>query len=405
MNNPEIIKQKGNGAALSPDKKINILFMTDTFYGVGGTEKQLLELIQRLDKTKFTCYICPFYFSEEMLHRVSKLGVVTWPSPIQRIYGWSGVHQAFSIISKIRQYKIEIVSTFHFAADTYGVLISKLAGVPCIISNRRDTGCHRHNKYAFLIKMLDPLVSQYFAVCHAVADHINKDYKVEQNKIRTIYNGIDIDKTQKVQTRKLDELRKRYKIKDDTFVIGNISHLRPEKGYDIFFEAIRLVKPQIPNLKVFAVGSVLPTEKEFVNRLKQFAKDKGIDENLVITGYVDNATDFVHMMDIACLTAVSNEGFSNALLEEMTLGKAIIATDVGGNKEAIVDGESGIIIPPRDPEALASSILKLYHQPALRKRMGKAAVKRVKACFLIDKTISELEDHYLSLYNQCTNHN
>lgn len=377
--------------------------MLDTFYGVGGTEKQVLELIQRLDKRKFACFICPFYFSEAMLIRVSELGATPWPAPIQRVYGWSGIRQAFSIIAKIKRHKIDIVNTFHFCSDTYGVVVSKLAGVPCIISNRRDTGGHRHKKYPRLIRLLDPLVSQYFAVCEAVGAHIEQDYEVEKGKVTTIYSGIDADKT-KVNPEKVKEIRKRYNITDETFVIGNLSHLRPEKGYDTFFEAIRRVKPEIPDLKVFVVGSVLPSERAYGEKIKQFVEEKGIDENLVITGYVDNAIDYVDLMDIACLTAVSNEGFSNALLEEMTLGKAIIATDVGGNKEAVIDGESGIVIPPNDPEKLVAAILKLYREPELRQRLGEAATKRVRERFHIRRTVREFEQHYITLYNQSTNH-
>ncbi|RMF64232.1 MAG: glycosyltransferase [Calditrichaeota bacterium] len=397
---PGIPETAGRNGQTRDGRKINILFMIDTFFGVGGTEKQLLELIARLDKRKFSCYVCPFYFSEEMLSRVTQLGAQVWPTPIKRIYGLSGLRQAFGLISKMHRCKIDIVSTFHFAADTYGVLVAKLAGVPCVVSNRRDTGDHHHNKYSLLIKMLNPLVDRYFAVCDAVASHITEDYGVDRNKVRTIHSGIDLSKTPRVGRDKLEALRARHGIARDAFVVGNISHLRPEKGYDVFFEAIRRVKPEIPGLKVLAVGSILPSEKPFLDRIMRFARDKGIEENLILTGYVSNATDYIGLMDIACLTAVRNEGFSNALLEEMMFGKPVIATDVGGNREAIVHKESGIIIPPNDAEALASWILKLYRDPGLRKRLGQAAKKRVHAYFRIEKTVSEFEKQYVELYRE-----
>ncbi|MFQ5708004.1 MAG: glycosyltransferase [bacterium] len=384
------------------DSKIRILFIIDILYGVGGTEKQLLELIKRIDKKRFACYVCPFRYTTEMIERVTELGGEVWPAPVKRMYGLSGIHQAGAIIKKIRQHKIDIVSTYHFIADTYGVLISKLAGVPCIISNRRDTGDHQHNKYARLIQWLDRFVERYLAVCTEVSEHIEKHHHIDKGKIKVIYNGIDVESTQKIDRKETERLRQRYHINGKNFVIGNISHVRPEKGYDVFFEAVRRVKDQIPELQVFAVGDGLPEEREMVRRL---AREKEVEGKVIFTNYVRNPLDYISLLDVACLTPVRNEGFSNALLEEMTLAKPIVATDVGANAEAIVDGESGFIVPPGDPEALAQAMIKYYRNPQLRRQMGQAALQRVKNNFTLDKTISTLEATYLSLYAKTQNLN
>lgn len=379
------------------DKKIKILFFIDILYAIGGTEKQLLELIKRLDPTRFECYVCPFRYTTYMLDRVRELGAEVWPLRVKRMYGISGIRQAFSILFKIRRNRIDMVSSFHFIADTYGVLLAKLAGVPCIVSNRRDTGDHQHKEHARLIKWLDRFVDHYFAVGRAVAKHIHDDYGIRQNKISVLHNGIDIEATRKVNPASLDGLRKQYSLNGNGFVIGNISHVRPEKGYDVFFEAIRRVKPHIPDLKVFAVGDGLPSEREMVRKL---AHERGVSDLVIFTNYVSNPLDYIRLMDIACLTPIRNEGFSNALLEEMTLGKAIVATDVGANAEAIVNGESGLIIPPNNPDELTQAILKYYRDPKLRQRLGQAAVRRVENCFRIEKTIAAVQDMYLSLHRR-----
>lgn len=381
------------------NRPLRILYFVDILYGMGGTEKQLFELLRRLDRSKFQPYVVTFRYSPEMLAYARGLGVEVWPARVKRMYGLTGLRQALSLVPRIRREQIDIVSTFHFISDTYGVALAKVAGVPCVISSRRDTGYHSHKRYRWLISALDGFVDRYLAVGREVAEHIRDDYGVAPEKIQIVYNGIDVAATRRVSPKAVEALRRQYHLNGDDFVVGNISHVRPEKGYDVFFEAIRRLGERIPNLKAFAVGDGLPEQREQVWRQ---ADEKGVRDRVIFTGYVKNPAEYIALMDVACLTPTRNEGFSNALLEEMTLGKAIVATDVGANAEAVVDGACGFIIPPNDPGALAEAILRYYRDPGLRARMGRAALERVQQHFQIDKTIAAIQDAYLSLYAEKT---
>ena len=107
--------------------------------------------------------------------------------------------------------------------------------------------------------------------------------------------------------------------------------------------------------------------------------------------------DYLSVFDVACLTPISNEGFSNALLEEMAAGLPIVATDVGGNAEAIIDGESGLIIPPGDAAAIYQAIFRLYESPTLRKKLSESARKRAIEFFNLQQMVTNYEKYYQNL--------
>jgi glycosyltransferase involved in cell wall biosynthesis len=131
--------------------------------------------------------------------------------------------------------------------------------------------------------------------------------------------------------------------------------------------------------------------------LTQYSKKNGLLEKTMFTGYVDDVRPYIQSMDVACLTPKENEGLSNVILEEMAMGKPVIATDVGGNAELVVDGVTGFIIEPGDKHALARRIMSLHQNHALRESMGFEGRKRVEEHFTIQTMIKNMEAFYFDL--------
>ena len=381
------------------NKKINILFFIDYLHGFGGTERFLFNLVTRLNHDLFNCMVCPFSFNQYALKIFRDAGIHVEPIPVTRIYGLSAFKQASKIRSLIRKYNIDMVQTFNIDSDIYGTIIARFSGVPVIISSRRDLGTYRKKRHLMVSKVINKYVSHFLAVCDAVARRLSEREKIAAKQITTIYNGFDFADLAKVDQQRVAELRKRFNIGSSAFVIGNVSHFRPEKGYHIFFAAIRKVRPSIPGLRVIAVGAGEPLFSEFKNEMEK----EGLEKCVFLTGYVPNVLDYLSVMDICCLTPVSNEGFSNALLEQMAMGIPVIATDVGGNREAIVHGESGLIIPPNDVNALADAIMNLYKNKKLGKSFGENAKRRVESKFVVEKMIEQMEQFYREMYRKNCN--
>jgi glycosyltransferase involved in cell wall biosynthesis len=378
-----------------PERKIKILYLIECLFGFGGTEKHLFQLVTRLNRDKFECIVCPIQFGPEMVNVFREAGVNVVPLPFERIYGFSAATQALKLFRLLKQQKVDVLQSFNVDSDIYGAVVAKLAGTPIIISSRRDLGAYRKEHHQRVTKITNRHVSHFIAVCGAVAETISKMDGIASERISTIYNGIDLADLSQIDDRTVKELRSKFNITSKSFVIGNVAHFRPEKGHQVFFEAIRKVKSKIPELRVLNIGDgdSLPDFQREIN-------EDGLAGNVFFTGYVEKVLDYLSVMDISCLTPISNEGFSNALLEHMAMGKAIIATAVGGNREAIVNGESGIIIPPNDVDALAKAILELHGNAKRRAEMGQNAKTRVQSHFGIDKMISQMEKLYCDLANR-----
>ncbi len=375
------------------------MFFIDYLHGFGGTERFLFNLVTRLNSDLFNCIVCPFSFNQYALKLFRDAGIHVEPTPLTRIYGVSAFKQVPKLRDLIRKYKIDIVQTFNIDSDIYGTIIAKLSGVPLIISSRRDLGTYRKKRHLMFSKVTHKYVSHFLAVCDAVALNLSEREKIAFKQITTIYNGFDFADLAKVDLKRVAKVRNIFNIDSNSFVIGNVSHFRPEKGYHIFFEAIRKVRQSIPGLRVIAVGAGEPLFSQFKNEIEK----EGLDDCIFLTGYAPNVLDYLSVMDICCLTPVSNEGFSNALLEQMAMGIPVIATDVGGNREAVVHGESGFIIPPNDANALADAILNLYRNKKLRKSFGENAKRRVESKFVVDKMVEQMEKFYQGMYQEKCN--
>jgi glycosyltransferase involved in cell wall biosynthesis len=378
-------------------RKIKILFLIDLMGWGGGTENHLMHVARNLDRKKFTCSVRALEVGDGLVIRqIQRDGVSCESLSVPRVYDFNGMLGAIRLTRYIREEQFDIVQTFHFASDVYGALVAKLGGVPIVISSRRDMDAFGGFAKTAMRKLADLFVTRFIAVCDAVAANITQKEKVSRDRITTIYNGVDLDHFKPRDRGAIRQLRHSLGIQPNTFVIGNVSGLRPEKDHESFFQAIKQIRTSIPDLKAFVIG-IGP----MLDSLKaRCAADPSLKDIVTFTGRIKDVRDYVSILDIACLCPAQNEGFSNALLEEMALGKAIVATDVGGNAEAVVHGKSGIIVPPGNPRELADAFLQLYKEPALRASLGLRARERVEEHFDLRKIMQDIEQFYLEAYSQ-----
>lgn len=371
--------------------KINIMFIIDFFHGEGGTERHLHYLVKNIDKEKYNCFICSFNSIETtgLIKETREVIADFYHIPVGKFYTFNALKRAIRLSEIIRKNQIDIVQTYHFKSDTYGVLISKLSGVKHIISSRRDMGDIKKKRHIFLNKLMNRFVDSFIVVADAVGEKIAKEEKVLKEKIKTIYNGVDIERFCPPKKEDISRLREKLGISNNDFIIGTVSHFRPEKSYDVFFKAMKEVKEVINELKIIAVGSGPTLESSM-----QYCKDNDLSARVLFPGQIKKVWEYIAIMDIACLVPGSNEGFSNAILEKMAMGKPLIVTSVGGNAEAVVNGENGIVIPPFDHKRLAEAIIYLYRNPAIREKMGKKSRERVEKLFTIENMIKKHESLY-----------
>jgi glycosyltransferase involved in cell wall biosynthesis len=233
----------------------------------------------------------------------------------------------------------------------------------------------------FLDKITVPLSHVIYSCSEAVTEFLVRDVGIKKETIVTIPNGIDIKSfSVKVdRKKKVEELG----INSGPKVVGTVSRLyEPTKGIKILLEAFNIVQSKVDSHLLIAGSG--KDEK----MLRQMAKKLKI--KVLFLGERDDVAEILSVMDIFVLPSLS-EGFPVVILEAMAAGLPVVATNVGGNREIVSDGETGFIVEPGNPNELAVKIKDLLGNEEMRKNFGKAGFKRVKEKFSIDKTVDGIE--------------
>ncbi|MCX7766381.1 MAG: glycosyltransferase [Candidatus Sumerlaeia bacterium] len=378
------------------NKKIKIVFVIGSL-NLGGAEGQLAELAIRLDKNIFDVEICCIAQGGPLMELVSRHGIKIRVFKFYLVRGkyspYSYFHlprELWRIYRYFKETKPDIVHAFLYTAYIVGILCARLAKVPVTIASRRSLGYFKENNILKqpLENFINKLTDYVLVNSEAVRQDVLRREKIDPNKIHLIYNGVDLTKFQTHSD--LSELRAQLNLTEDNLVVGVVANLIHYKGHKELIEAARILKPRFPKLKFVFVGRDGGMKAE----LEQLTKNYTLNDTIIFTGGRRDVPELMQMFDIVALASYE-EGFSNVILEAMASGKPVIATNVGGNPEAVVHGETGLIVPPRSASALAAAIEQLLTDSLLRKTMGEKGRQRVKQLFSIDRLLTEMQKFYL----------
>ena len=365
-------------------KKINVLQLVEGF-GWGGAEKKLLELVTRMDKSKFNNIICSLGLVEHIRNEFENIGVkVVTIGRKKRI--------DFSLIPKVarlmKDEQIDVVMTTLFYADVLGPLAGRLAGVKAIFSWETISAPEwlikrRLYPYMFAIRFCDRVI----AVSEATARFLKEKRGVPADKINVIPYGVDL---QKYRNGDNTAIRKKLQLRESDQVVGVVGRLHPQKGHKYLIEAAEKIVTETPDVKfVFAGDGDLRFE------LEQRIRSKKLEKNFIILGYRDDIPEVMRAFDIFALPSLY-EGLPNVVLEAMACAKPVVATAVDGTVEAVVEGNTGYLVQPNDIEALRSAILRLLQDDGLAKKMGQRGRERVEENFSLEKQVRNFENLYSS---------
>jgi glycosyltransferase involved in cell wall biosynthesis len=230
------------------------------------------------------------------------------------------------------------------------------------------------------------MVDSYIAVSEKVKEHAISHSKIHPDKIVTIYNGVrSIDNRINADPA---AIRKTLNLSPSDRVVMVIGRLRREKGHAYLIDAIDDVRKKIPDIELIIVG-----EGEEEKRLKDKAKKLSLTDTVHFTGVREDVPALLALAELVVLPSLW-EGMPNCLLEAMNAGKPIVATRVGGIPEVVIDGDTGILVPPRDSKALKEAIIKILSRREEAQEMGMRGKKRVVQCFPLEKSIHATETIY-----------
>jgi sugar transferase (PEP-CTERM/EpsH1 system associated) len=345
----------------------------------GGLENGVVNVINGLNRGEFLSTVCCLQSSGEFARRITdeRCQVLEFglrPGNDPRLV-WR-LARAFKTL------RLDIVHTRNAEAFFYGALASRLAGAPVVHSEHGRTFPEKWHR-ALLQRWLLRSTASAFAVSGQLAEQLVAEIGVPAGSFKVIYNGVDTAKFAGAARRGRRERR-------DDILIGSVGRLAAVKNYQLLLQAVARLPQELP-WRLVLIGDGPERES-----LQQTIGQLGIGARVSLLGHRDDVAELLGDLDIFVLPSVS-EGMSNTLLEAMAAGVAVIASDVGGNREIIEAGRSGLLFAPGDLQAAAQAIQQVAGDAQLRSRLASAGAQRAVTTFGLATMLSAYEDLYRSV--------
>jgi len=382
--------------------KIKIAYLLPNIES-GGTERHILSLARSLDRSRYSLSLVTTAGGGSLYKEFSEIMPVTVmgePGSHRRIRVGPLVHiGAIGALAWIyRKERPDIVHACLPVACVLGPIAARLAGVRKVIVSRRSLSNYKA-KYPQMsrVEPLGYLLADAVLVnSDAVRRDVERTERFWEGKIRLVHNGIDTTPTVPSPIREMfPELAGR----EAGPVVTYVANLFPYKGHMDLVEAARTVVDEFPSARFLLVGRDAGEMEAVRARIAAL----GLDRRVLLAGLRSDALKIMAASSFVVHPS-HEEGFSNTILEAMAAGKAVVATRVGGNPEAVIDGETGILVPPRDPAALSAAMLSLLRDPARALEMGAAGRRRVVERFSLGKMVREIESLYEGLFHGADRH-
>jgi len=373
-------------------KRAKVLLLTHACT-VGGAEMHLLSLARHLNKDKYDITLAYFIERPPDDARSLKEDFIKCGINVVDLQG----AKRFDLISLLKAVKLmkekkfDIVHTHLIRADIAGC-IAVTGGMPQVfLSTVHCTEEFMKNPFFAAIEwLIARRAKQIIVISDAVGKYLEETSGVDCQKIKRIYYGLD-DVNEPVPD---ISIRQCYSIDSNAPIIGMIARYAPQKGHKYLLDAMSEVLKTFPDSILFLAGH---DEKGIKQYLEKYAKELGIENNVIFSGFRSDVINTIKQFDLFVLSSLW-EGFGLVLLEAMSAGKPIVTTEAGPIPEIVKDGETGFLVPPRNPGKMAEKIIFLLKNKTIAQEMGEAGKKRLEKYFTLNKMIRETEavyDHWL----------
>jgi glycosyltransferase involved in cell wall biosynthesis len=333
---------------------IRIAFVIDSIVEpIGGTERQLLLLIEHLNRQRFAPELYCLTMSDwlERNFNLCPLHIVGIDSFRHR----SSARHILKFAGLLRRNGVDVVQTFFQDGNVAGVIAARLAGIRAIVSSRRGVALWRGALSLRLLRLLNRLVPVFIANCQATRQWVADTERVPLERIHVIYNALDAEPFKSITPETRRRYREELDIPADAPVIGIVANLRPVKRLDVFIRAAQLVRAHVRDACFIVIGEGIERD-----RLESLAGDLGLKECLKFLGTRLDVVPLLSAFDIGVLSS-GFESFPNAIVEYLAAGLPVVCTDVGGCREVVHDGKNGFVVPVGDARRMADAIVQVVN--------------------------------------------
>lgn len=357
------------------DDRLRVAVVMTAFHP-GGTERQMIELIRRLDRRRFDVRVACFHREGAWLPRVADAVQEIAEFPLQSFGSPSTLAMARRFAVWLRARRIDTVQACDRYANIFALPAAAVAGVRARVGGRRElsppgqTGAHR-----LLMRLAYRCAHRVVANSGGALKSL-VDEGVPLSKVALIPNGIDVESFARRHGRRRHQ------------VVATVANLRPGKGHDVLLHAIVRVLAQRPQMRFRLIGGG-PLAAE----LAALADGLGVSHAVEFMGHRDDVPALLADADLFAFPSLT-EAFPNGLLEGMAAGLPIVASNAPGINELIQHGRSGLLVPPGDPAALAEGLLRMAADQRTAAAVGAAARDEVRLRYAFDRMVLAFEDLY-----------
>lgn len=359
-------------------RPIRVLFVVPAL-PVGGAERHVTTLLPRMDPARFTPSVICIGEEGALFPTLPAAGI---EAVALRLRKRQAGRALIELVMMMRRTRPDVVVVQGYNAETLGRIAARIAGVKHTISWVHNIGDvkPRGTVRSTVDRALNRWTSGYFGVAEAQRRYLVDELGYPDGKIRIIHNGVDPAQFGIGTNR---GVRAEFGFAADDPVVGIVAMLRPEKDHVSFLRAARTVVDELPRARFLIIGDG-PTRPQ----LEALCAELQITRNVHFAGSRHDVVRLLQAIDVFVLSSVTVECFPISLLEAMACARPAVCSAVGGIAEMINDGETGYLVPPKDPPQLAARLVSLLRDPLTARRMGRAARARVETEFDLDRSIA-----------------
>ena len=370
--------------------KVKILYVIDGME-FGGGERVFTQIINGLPLDQYELFLASGP-KESLYQAISQTPVQRYPIDFSNRFNPTIL---FHLVKIIKDHRIDIVHSQGARTDFYARIAGRISRVQhnvCTIAmpvEGFDVSSIRKRIY----RTIDCLTEKYVEKFITVSDFLNKmlieKRGIPAAKVVRIYNGVELHRYHPDAGR--GKLKKELGIPEDVPLIGAVGRMVWQKGFEFLIKAAPAILQAFPGARFMIVG-----DGPLRGKLGALSEELRVKDNVIFAGFRSDIKDVLSAIDLLVVPSLL-EGFPMVTLEAMAMAKPIIATKIDGITEQITDGENGILVPPKDHNALSKAILRLIQDKELSKKLGMSARKKVEQEFSVEKMVAETEKVYLSL--------
>jgi L-malate glycosyltransferase len=326
---------------------------------------QLVRLLR--ENTRYRVLVACLNREGPLLGEAEQLAVGEIPEyPLNSFYDRQALAQLRRFAKHLKEQSVSIVQTHDFYTNVFGIAGAALARVPARIAARRETEGFRSEMQRRVERCVYRLAHAVVANAEAVRDRLLTE-GVSAGKIVTIHNGLDLQRVTQRSSLPREGVLASFGLPQEqdmrfVMIVANLRH--PVKDHPTFLRAARRVRKSVPEAHFVLAG-----EGELLDSMRSLANDLGLGQAAFFVGRCQRVPELLGVSDV-CVLSSKAEGLSNSILEYMAASRPVVATDVGGAREMITEGETGFLVPAGDDERLAERIITLLRDPELARGMG-----------------------------------